>query len=144
MSAGETYGTHREQISGLLGVVGASVMVLSFQEDRVFAALSVDRFGAMGSSRLDWREAEVIERSEAFDAGHLCRLVAAYAGADELAVVFWGNFAVPSVALQAALVASHAETVLECSPECWIYLTDSGVLIEFHDGEGLTVGRIPY
>lgn len=65
-------------------------------------------------------------------------------GASELAVVFWGNLAVPSVALEAALVASHAEAVLECSPECWIHLTDSEVLVEFQDGEGLMVGRVPH
>ena len=59
-------------------------MVLSFQEDRTFAALK----------------------------------------ADELAVVFWSNLAVPSVALPAALVAVQAEAVLGCSPECWIYLVD--------------------
>ncbi|MHA5052619.1 hypothetical protein [Streptomyces sp. SD15] len=128
----------------LLEVVGESAMVLSFHEDRTFAALSLGRFGAVGSTRLDWHGAEVIERCEAFDAGQLRRLVVTYAGANELAVVFWGNLAVPSVALEAALVASHAEAVLERSPECWIYLTDSGVLIEFQDGEGLTAGRVPH
>ncbi|GAA0612341.1 hypothetical protein [Streptomyces crystallinus] len=57
--------------------------------------------------------------------------------------MFWSNFAVPSVALGAAVIASHADTVLDCSPACWIFLTDSGVLIEFQDGEGFMVGRIP-
>ncbi|MCX4690535.1 hypothetical protein OG401_40655 [Kitasatospora purpeofusca] len=97
----------------------------------------------MGSSRLDWDGAEVIERCEAFDSGQLNRMVRAYAGAGELAVVFWSNLAVPSVAMEAALVAEHADEVLEVSPECWIYLTDSKVLVEFQDGKGLTVGQVP-
>ncbi|MEU1674609.1 hypothetical protein ABZ752_21660 [Streptomyces roseifaciens] len=67
----------------------------------------------------------------------------AHATADELAVVFWDNFVVPSVALDAALVAEHAEAVLEWVARCWIFLADSGLLIEFQDGEGLTVARVP-
>ncbi|MEU7513016.1 hypothetical protein AB0B13_13545 [Streptomyces sp. NPDC042898] len=137
------YGTHPEGIAALLEVSGASTMVLSFREDRALAALSVGRFGAVGSTRLDWSGAEVSERSDAFDADELRRLMASCAGVDELAVVFWSNLAVPSVALAAAVVADHAEAVLECSPECWIYLTDSDVLIEFQDGEGFTAGRVP-
>ncbi|MCX4641428.1 MULTISPECIES: hypothetical protein [unclassified Streptomyces] len=144
MSASEGYGTHPEEIAALLEAVGESMMVLSFREDRSFAALSVERFGAVGSTRLDWSGAVVIERCESFDAAELRRLMASCAGADELAVVFWSNLAVPSVAVEAALVAGHAEAVLECSPECWIYLTDSGVLIEFQDGEGFTAGRVPH
>jgi hypothetical protein len=58
-------------------------------------------------------------------------------------IVFWDNLAVPSVALEAALVADHAEVVADVCPGCWIYLTSSSVLIEFHDGEGLTVARVP-
>ncbi len=138
------YGTYPEEIATLLDVVGESAMVLSFQEDRTFAALSLGRFGAVGSCRLDWQGAEVIERCEAFDASQLRRLVGTYAGANELAVLFWGNLAVPSVALEAALVASHAEAVLDCSPVCWIYLTDCAVLIEFQDGEGLTAAKVPH
>ncbi|MET7846109.1 hypothetical protein ABZT45_48085 [Streptomyces sp. NPDC005356] len=131
MSASEGYGTHPEEIAALLEAVGESMMVLSFREDRSFAALSVERFRAVGSTRLDWSGAVVIERCESFDADELRRLMASCARADELAVVFWSNLAVPSVVVEAALVAGHAEAVLECSPECWIYLTDSGVLIEF-------------
>ncbi|GAB1331861.1 hypothetical protein [Streptomyces sennicomposti] len=119
-------------------------MVLSFQEDRTFAALSVGRFETVGSTRLDWAGPEVIERCELFDADELRRLVASCAGADELAVVFWSNLAVPSVALPAALVAAQAEAVVGCSLECWIYLVDSAVLIEFQDGEGFTAGRVSH
>ncbi|MFF3459659.1 hypothetical protein ACFYXH_36270 [Streptomyces sp. NPDC002730] len=143
LSGSEMYGTQPERIAGVLEALGESGMVLSYEEDRAFAALSLERFGAVGSSRLDWHGAEVIERCGAFDGGQLRRMVGTYAGANELVVVFWANLAVPSVALEAALVARHAEAVLECSPECWIYLTDSGVLIEFQDGEGLTAGRVP-
>lgn len=55
----------------------------------------------------------------------MCRIVRLYADADELATVFWDNFAVPSVALEAALVADHAEAVLDASCACRIYLTGS-------------------
>ncbi|MBK5994257.1 hypothetical protein JHN53_21950 [Streptomyces sp. MBT58] len=127
----------------MLEVVGDSAMLLSYEEDRAFAALSLGRFPSVGSSRLDWHGAEVIEQCEAFDSGQLNELVRAYAGAGELVVVFWSNLAVPSVAMEAALVAEHAEEVLEVSPECWIYLTDSRVLVEFQDGEGMTAGRVP-
>ncbi|MFF0085353.1 hypothetical protein ACFYR1_37480 [Streptomyces canus] len=144
MSVGKMYGTQPEEIAALLEAVGEAAMVLSFREDRTFAALCVGRFGAVGSTRLDWAGAEVIERCESFDADELRRMVASCAGADELAVVFWSNLAVPSVALPAALVAVQAEAVLGCSPECWIYLVDSGVLIEFQDGEGFTAGRVPH
>ncbi|MFG2593988.1 hypothetical protein [Streptomyces sp. NPDC048438] len=143
MNVGKMYGTHPGAIAALLDAVGEAAMVLSFQY-RTFAALSVGRFGAVGSTRLDWAGAEVIERCELFDADELRRLVASCAGADELAVVFWSNLAVPSVALSAALVAVQAEAVLGCSPECWIYLVDSGVLIEFQDGEGFTAGRVSH
>jgi len=137
------YGTHAQPLARVLEAVGDSAMLLSYEEDRAFAALSLGRFPAVGSSRLDWRGAEVIERCEAFDSGQLNRMVRAYARAGELVVVFWSNLAVPSVAMEAALVAEHAEEVLEVSPECWIYLTDSRVLVEFQDGEGMTAGRVP-
>ncbi|WP_438268020.1 CDI toxin immunity protein [Kitasatospora purpeofusca] len=137
------YGTHAEPLARVLEAVGDSAMLLSYEEDRAFAALSLGRFPSVGSSRLDWDGAEVIERCEAFDSGQLNRMVRAYAGAGELAVVFWSNLAVPSVAMEAALVAEHADEVLEVSPECWIYLTDSKVLVEFQDGKGLTVGQVP-
>ncbi|MFF3756799.1 hypothetical protein [Streptomyces sp. NPDC002185] len=144
MNVGDAYGTHPGAIAALLEAAGEAAMVLSFQEDRTFAALSVGRFGTVGSTRLDWAGAEVIERCELFDADELRRLVASCAEADDLAVVLWSNLAVPSVALPAALAAARAEAVLECSPECWIYLVDSGVLIEFQDGEGFTAGKVPH
>lgn len=143
MGASEMYGTCSEQIAGVLKVVGDSAMVLSYEEDRAFAALSLDRFGAIGSSRLDWGGAEELGRCEGFDGGNLRRMVQLYADADELAVVFWDNLAVPSVALEAALVAGHAEAVVDTFRACWIYLTSSEVLVEFQDGEGLKAGRVP-
>ncbi|MFE2413435.1 hypothetical protein ACFXDE_34380 [Kitasatospora sp. NPDC059408] len=127
----------------MLDAVGDSVMLLSYEEDTAFASLSLGRFPAVGSSRLDWHAAEVIERCEAFDSGQLNRMVRAYAKSGELVVVFWSNLAVPSVAMEAGLMAEYAGEVLEVSPACWIYLTDSRVLIEFQDGEGMTAGRAP-
>ncbi|MGW3410310.1 hypothetical protein [Streptomyces sp. NPDC000888] len=143
MSARANYGTHPAAIAEVLDAVGDAAMVLSYEEDRAFAAVSLNRFGAIGSVRLDWHGVEVLERSDVFDGGQLRRMVRGYADASELAVMFWGNLTVPSVALEACMVAVHAETVLECSAECWIYLVDSGVLIEFQDGEGFTAGRVP-
>lgn len=143
VSASEMYGTCSEQNVDVLKCVGDSTMVLSYEEDRVFAALSLDRFGTIGSSRLDWDGAEVLGRCEGFDGGHLRSMVRLYAHVGELAILFWDNLAVPSVALEAALVANHAEAVVDASRACWIYLTDSGVLIEFQEGEGLTAGRVP-
>ncbi|MER6259052.1 competence protein CoiA family protein [Streptomyces sp900105245] len=137
------YGTHSERLSGVLDTVGDSAMVLSYEEDQAFAALSLNRFTSVGSTRADWHVGEVIERCRTLDGEQLSRMARAYAVTDELVVVFRANLAVPSVALEAELVASHAEAVLECSPEGWIYLTDSGVLIEFREGEGLTAWPVP-
>lgn len=143
MSAEAGYGTQSDVLAGLLAVVGDAGAVLSYDEDRSFAALSLSRFGSVGSSRLDWSGAEVLQRSPAFDGDGLRGLLRGLARPDELAVVFWGNLAVPSLALEADMVARHAEAILECCVECWIYLEDSGVLIEFQDGEGFTAGRVP-
>ncbi|KUJ37541.1 hypothetical protein ADL25_28005 [Streptomyces sp. NRRL F-5122] len=142
MGAEAGYGTQADVIAVLLQSVGDAAVVLSYDEDRTFAALSLNRFGSVGSYRLDWQGAEV-QRSPAFDGGELRRLLSGLASPDELAVVFWGNLAVPSLASEAGLLATHADAVLECCPECWVYLVDRGVLIEFQDGEGFTIGRVP-
>lgn len=143
LSAGSGYGVHPEVIAEVLAAVGDAAVVLSYEEDRAFAAVGLSRFGAVGSTRLDWGGVEVLERSAAFDGAELRRVLHNRGDKRELAVVFWSNLAVPSVALEVDVVATHAETLLDCSPECWIYLTDSRVLIEFQDGEGFTVGRVP-
>ncbi|MFJ8946337.1 hypothetical protein ACIRG4_24415 [Streptomyces sp. NPDC102395] len=143
MGAEASYGTQADVIAVLLRSVGDAAVVLAYDEDRTFAALSLNRFGSVGSCRLDWHGAEVLHRSPAFDGGELRRLLGSLASPDELAVLFWGNLAVPSLASEAGLLATHADAVLECCPECWVYLVDSGVLIEFQDGEGFTAGRVP-
>ncbi|WP_458078683.1 hypothetical protein [Streptomyces sp. EMB26] len=143
MGAEAGYGTQVEVLGGLLEAFGDAVVVLSYEEDRTFAALSLNRFGAVGSCRLDWRGAEVLRRSTAFDGGELRKMLCELAGPDELVVLFWGNLMVPSVAVEAGLVAAHADAVLADCYECWVYLVDRGVLIEFQDGEGFTVGRVP-
>ncbi|MFF9113484.1 hypothetical protein [Streptomyces sp. NPDC014805] len=142
MSAGTDYGTQPDAIAGLLAAVGDAAVVLSYEEDRTFAALSLSRIGAVASSRLDWTGAEVLESSSVFDGEELRKLLREYGRPEELAVVFWGNLAVPSLALETGLAAAHTDAVLECCYECWIYLVDSRVLIEFQDGEGFTVGRV--
>jgi hypothetical protein len=143
VSAEAGYGTQPDVIEALLAAVGDAVAVLSYDEDRTFAALSLGRFGSVGSSRLDWSGAEVLQSSPTFDGGELRKLLRELARLDELAIVFWGNLAVPSLALEAGLVATHADAIVECCFECWVYLVDSGVLIEFQDGEGFTAGRMP-
>ncbi|MEV6261081.1 hypothetical protein AB0M42_10055 [Streptomyces sp. NPDC051784] len=141
MGAIEGYGTQGEAVEALLDTAGPSAMVLSFREDRAFAALSLNRFGSVGSTRLDWSGAEVLERTSGFDAAELCRLVSEYGGGG-LGVVFPGNLCVPSVAVDLALVGAYAEALLDC-PECWVFLVEQGVLIEFQDGEGFVVARVP-
>jgi hypothetical protein len=137
------YGTHPEVIAALLAAIGDAAMVLSCEEDRSFAAVSLSRFGSVGSSRLDWSGVEVLQRSPDFDGEGLRELLSGLARPDELAVVFWGNLAVPSLALKIGLVEAQADAILKCGYECWIYLVDSGVVIEFQDGEGFTAGRVP-
>ncbi|MFD8973190.1 hypothetical protein [Streptomyces sp. NPDC059593] len=143
MSAHEVYGTHPEYIAEVLGHLGKDVLLLSYEEQRRFASVSLNRFGAIGSARLDWHGAEVVERRDAFDGEALAALLRIHAGPDELVVVFWDNLAVPSIALPASLAARHAEAILGECYACWFLLTDSGILIEFQDGEGLTAGRPP-
>ncbi|MFC9947070.1 hypothetical protein [Streptomyces pratensis] len=143
MSGGTGYGTCPEVIAAIVEAAGDAAVVLSYDENRSFAALSLNRYGSVGSCRLDWSGTEVLRRSPAFDGAGLKALLAEFARPDELAVVFWGNLAVPSLALEASSVAAHADAILECGYECWVHLVDSGVLIEFQDGEGFTAGRIP-
>jgi hypothetical protein len=143
VSAEIGYGAQPDVIAALLAAAGGRAVVLSYDEDRSFAALSLSRFGSVGSSRLDWSGVEVLQSSPAFDGGELRGLLGGLARPDELAVVFWGNLAVPSLALEVGLVAKHADSILECCSECWVYLVDSGILIEFQDGEGFTAGRVP-
>ncbi|MFE5240825.1 MULTISPECIES: hypothetical protein [unclassified Streptomyces] len=141
MGAIDSYGTQREAVEALLYAAAPSAMVLSYREDRAFAALSLNRFGSVGSTRLDWSGAEVLERTCGFDAAELCRLVGEYGGGG-LGIVFPGNLCVPSVAVDLALVGEYAAPLLDC-PECWVFLVDQGVLIEFQDGEGFVVARVP-
>lgn len=143
MGAGTAYGTQRETIAPLLEAVGHAGMILSYDENRAFAAQSLNRFGAVGSTRLDWRDAEVLHRCSSFDGAALHRMLRAVANPGELAIVFWGNLCVPSIALDSDLLALHADAALASCYECWIHLVDSEVLIEFQDGEGFTAGRIP-
>ncbi|MGW5610440.1 hypothetical protein ACWEWI_30975 [Streptomyces sp. NPDC003753] len=143
MDAAVGYGTQPEAIATVLEAAGGAAVVLSYEEDRAFAALSLNHFGAVGSSRLDWHGAEVLQRSRAFDGGELQALLCRHASQDELVVVFWGNLAVPSIALGAGLAAAHADAILASCSECWIYLVDSALLIEFQDGEGFAVVRVP-
>ncbi|MCD9903011.1 hypothetical protein LUR56_29880 [Streptomyces sp. MT29] len=98
------------------------------------------RLAAAGEA---WRGVEVLERSEEFDGDGLREMARRYGGEDELVVIYWGNHAVPSVALEAEAVAAHAEMVVGSCYECWLYCTDGHVLIEFQDGEGFVAARIP-
>lgn len=143
LGAEASYGTQLDVTSELLHLLGDAAMVLSYDEDRTFAALSLSRFSSVGTSRLDWRDAEVVEASSSFDGEELRKLLRGLADPDDLTVVFWGNLCVPSIALEASLLAAHADAVLSSCAECWIYLVDKGVLIEFQDGEGFCAGRIP-
>ncbi|MFD3532478.1 hypothetical protein [Streptomyces sp. NPDC058664] len=143
MTAREGYGKHPEYIAEVLDLLGEDVLLLSYEEEREFASVSLNRFPAIGSARLDWHGAEVVERRDGFDGDALAALLGAHAGPDELVIVFWDNFAVPSIGLPAALAARHAGAILEQGYACWILLTDGGILIEFQDGEGLTAGRPP-
>jgi hypothetical protein len=143
LSAEGGYGTQPEGIAPLVRAVGEAAAVLSYDEDRTVAAMALDRFDTIGSTRLQWRGVEVLERSSAFDGAQLRELLLRHAPPGETAVVFWGNLAVPSVALDAETLAAHADAVVEGCYECWIHLMDAGLLIEFQDGEGFTLGRVP-
>ncbi len=137
------YGMYPEDIAALLAAAGEAAIVLTFEEDRAFADLSLNRFASVNSTRLDWQGVEVLERSEEFGGNGLRALLRRYGGEGELVVVFWGNHAVPSVALKAEVMAAHAEMVVGSCYECWLYFTDGRVLIEFQDGEGFVAARIP-
>ncbi|CAM5497784.1 hypothetical protein SCYAM73S_06544 [Streptomyces cyaneofuscatus] len=72
---------HPEPIAALLAAAGEAAMVLTYAEDRAFAGVSLNRFASVNSTRLDWRGAEVLERSEEFDGDGLRKMVRRY-GAD--------------------------------------------------------------
>ncbi|MDX3379093.1 hypothetical protein PV390_32345 [Streptomyces sp. ME02-6991-2A] len=137
------YGMYPEDIAALLAAAGEAAIVLTYEEDRAFADLSLNRFASVNSTRLDWQGVEVLERSEEFGGNGLRALLRRYGGEGELVVVFWGNHAVPSVALEAEVMAAHAEMVVGSCYECWLYFTDGRVLIEFQDGEGFVAARVP-
>ncbi|MET7503643.1 hypothetical protein [Streptomyces microflavus] len=137
------YGMHPENIADLLAAAGDAAIVLTYAEDRAFAGVSLNHFASVNSTRLDWQGVEVLERSDEFDGDGLREMVRRYGGEGELVVVFWGNHAVPSVALEAEVAAAHAEVVVGSCYECWLYFTDGHVLIEFQDGEGFVAARVP-
>ncbi len=56
------YGTQPEVIAALVHAVGEAAG-LSYDEDRTVAALGLDRFGTVGSTRLDRQGAKALERS---------------------------------------------------------------------------------
>lgn len=143
MNPREAYGTHPEYIGATLGLLGEDAIRLSYDEHREFAATSLNRFPAVGSVRLDWSGADVLDRRDSFDGPTLAALLTAHAGPDELVIVFWDNLLPPSIALPAPLAARHAAAILDEAPTCWLLLTDSGILIEFQDGEGFTTGGPP-
>ncbi|MFF3991791.1 hypothetical protein ACFYX8_00590 [Streptomyces cyaneofuscatus] len=89
------YWLHPEPIAALLAAAGEAAIVLTYAEDRAFAGVSLNRFASVNSTRLDWRGAEVLERSEEFDGDGLREMVRRYGAEGELVVVFWGNHAVP-------------------------------------------------
>ncbi|MBT2378636.1 hypothetical protein J7E90_15060 [Streptomyces sp. ISL-111] len=137
------YGMHPEHIAALLAASGEAAIVLTYDEDRAFAGVSLDRFASVNSTRLDWQGVEVLERSDEFDGAGLRELVRRHGGEGELVVMFWGNHAVPTVALETDVAAAHAEMVVDSCYECWLYFTDGQVLIEFQDGDGFVVARVP-
>lgn len=137
------YGMYPESIAELLAAVRAVAVVLTYNEHRAFADLSLNRFASVNSTRLDWQGVEVLERSDEFDGDGLREMVRRYGSEGELVVVFWGNHVVPSIALEAEAVAAHAEMVVGSCYECWLHFTDGHVLIEFQDGEGFVAARIP-
>ncbi|MFD3409573.1 hypothetical protein [Streptomyces cyaneofuscatus] len=137
------YGMYPQDIAALLAAAAEAAIVLTYADHRAFADVSLDRFASVNSTRLDWQRAEVLEHSEEFDGDGLREMGRRHGGEGELVVVFWGNHAVPSVALEAEVVAAHAEMVVGSCYECWLYFTDSRVLIEFQDGEGFVAARVP-
>ncbi|MEU2232318.1 hypothetical protein [Streptomyces vietnamensis] len=143
MSARESYGTHPEYIADVLNLLGDETLLLTYEEHRAFAEVSLNRFEAIGSARVNWRGTEVVERTEEFGAETLVTLLHTHAAPDELVIVFWDNLLVPTIALPSALAARHADTILDQGSTCWLFLTDKGLLIEFQDGEAFTVGRPP-
>ncbi|WP_030693124.1 hypothetical protein [Streptomyces globisporus] len=143
MSARESYGTRPEYIAEVLALLGEDALLLSYEEQRAFAEVSLDRFEAIGSGRLDWRGAEVVEKREDFGGGALAALLGAHAAPDELVIVFWDNLLVPTIGTTAALAARHADAIVDQGPVFWLFLADEELLIEFQDGEAFRVGRPP-
>jgi hypothetical protein len=54
LTARSGHGTRPEVIAEVLAAIGDCAVVLSYEEDRAFTGVGLGRFGAVGSTRLDW------------------------------------------------------------------------------------------
>ncbi|MFG3246832.1 hypothetical protein [Streptomyces sp. NPDC048187] len=96
---------------------------------------------------VDWthceRPEQVLVSGEVEAAGLIGTWLSEVSARDSLVVVFWGNMAVPAVAMASSSAAAHAQDILYTSDDLWLFAVDESVLIEYlHDGR-LTMGRVP-
>lgn len=151
MGAPEVYGSARSRLSDLLDGMDAEaradVMVLDRDENDAFESLSLRRFPHSGWSGIDWERCGFADqgfvRSESEAAELIRSWLRRLLADDSLLVVFWGNLAVPAVAMPVKIAIRYVEEILYTSDDFWLFAVDENILIEFtHEGT-LTMGRIP-
>ncbi|MGV9282899.1 hypothetical protein [Streptomyces sp. NPDC003730] len=122
-------------------------MVLREAESAEYERLGPGSFPRSTWSGIDWtscgRPEQVLVSGEEEAAGLIGTWLSEVSARDSLVVVFWGNIAVPAVAMTSSSAAAHAEEILYTSDDLWLFAVDEGVLIEYlHDGR-LTMARVP-
>lgn len=145
------YGTGSARLVDLTESLGIeerqTFMVLREAESAEYESLGPGRFARSNWGGIDWtrhgRPKQVLVSGEVEAAGLIGTWLSEVSPRDSLVVVFWGNTAVPAVAMTSSSAAAHAEEILYTSDDLWLFAVDEGVLIEYlHDGS-LTMGRVP-
>ncbi|MFH8338058.1 hypothetical protein [Streptomyces sp. AM6-12] len=122
-------------------------MILEKKESGDFEACSLNRFPHSAWEGIDWETAAFVDQeftSGGREAAEMVRgWLASLASPETLWVIFWGNAAVPAVALPGGHVKRRAEDILYTSADVWLFSVDDRMLIEYtHDGR-LTLARVP-
>jgi hypothetical protein len=150
VTAEEQYGRHADALEPFLRILNederSAISILSYAEDRSFAADSINRF-PQGWSGIDWERSEFLVQhhyEDFTDAARLLQeLLARHALDSSLLVITWGNLLIPALAMPVALARAHPSEVLDICDDLWLFAVDEGVIIEHHHSGVLTASRIP-
>lgn len=155
MDAGGNYGSHPEYLPRFMtdrrSEAERHVLVLDHADSRQLEAESLNRFPVRNSCELDWSAAPYLEQRWCADddawVALITELLTSYIHADtdeeSLIVVFWENFAIPTVALPTGPLLRYAREIQDAEPHFRLYPLDGDVLIECLPDGKATIASIP-